>query len=127
MELLNKNSLAETVGAINEAIFFRQKIPKKEAGKVANWIVGRLGEKGSYADMFAPTEADYNNPVRVFTGEKVTSGAATGHIIGEEACRALILLDVDSVKAQKALKAATEGMLERIVENEKQSWKPGMY
>ncbi|MBD3233429.1 MAG: hypothetical protein GF315_06860 [candidate division Zixibacteria bacterium] len=127
MEFLHTESLAETVDAVNEAFFFGRRIPKKEAGKVADWIVGRLGEKGSYGGMFAPTEADYENPVRVFTGEKVTSGAATGHIIGEEACRALILLNVDSAKAQKALKSATEGMLERIVENEKQNWKRGMY
>jgi len=64
--------------------------------------------------MFAPTEKDFKNDIKLFTGEKVTSRAAIGHILGEEACRALIVLDVKIPSVKDALKRATKGMLNRL-------------
>jgi len=50
----------------------------------------------------------------VFTGESIRSGAATGHILGEEACRSLILLDVDNSNVWDSLERAKEGMLSAL-------------
>ena len=69
---------------------------------------------GSYAGMFAATQRDVKEGMTVFTGEKVRSGAATRHILGEEACRALILLDVPLASVRDALKRASAGMIPRL-------------
>lgn len=52
--------------------------------------------------------------MRLFTGERVTTWAATAHILGEEASRALALLGVDRPDVRAAQAAASAGMLERI-------------
>jgi hypothetical protein len=72
--------------------------------------------------MFAPTDKDFKRGVKVFTGEAVRSNAATGHILGEEACWALILLNVSDASVKDALNRASLGMLKRLKEYETQ-WK----
>jgi hypothetical protein len=61
--------------------------------------------------MLAPTDEDLRNGVRVYTGELISSGAAIGNVLGEEACRVLILLGVDDSAIREALERATGGML----------------
>jgi hypothetical protein len=114
MELVNPHSLAETVDAINEAFFYGKPLSKADRDRTAKWIADRQGLPRSYAGMFAPTDLDYKNGVKLFTGEKVSTGAATGHILGEEASRALILLGVNAPEIRQALSRAGEGILSRL-------------
>ncbi len=114
MKLVKPKSLAETLDAVNEAFFYNRSLPESERERVAKWIAGRQGKPGSYANMFAPTTKDYKEGARLFTGEMVRSGAATGHILGEEACRALILLDVRATAIRDALHRASVGMIGRL-------------
>ena len=118
MKLLDARSLASTIDAVNEALFFGRRIPRNEAHRVAVWLADRQGLRESYAGMFAPTSQDFAAGIRLFTGERISSGAATGHILGEEACRALALLDVDVEKARVALRRATRSMDDRLRESE---------
>jgi hypothetical protein len=110
MQLPDKTSLAKTVNAVNDAVFFNKPLSKTARERTARWIASRAGERGSYNGMPAPLPADFAHGVRVFTGEKRSSGAGTSHILGEEACRALILLDVDTAAMRKAHALATERM-----------------
>jgi len=127
MKLLNEHSLAATLDALNEALFFNKPIPLNDKKIVAAWLAGRQGLPGSYAGMFAPTSKDFKEHVRLFTGEKVTSGAATSHILGEETCRTLILLkDSRKIIAQK-LQLAQDGIYARIRESESGNRVNGMY
>lgn len=118
-------SLARTLDAINEAFFFGRPIPSAEREQVAKWIAERQGRPGSYADMFAPTSSDLEKGIRLFTGEMVRSGAALRHVIGEEACRALILLKSHSEVVQNALERASQGMLSRLTDPQDRA--TGMY
>ena len=122
MKLVNINSLAETLDTINEAFFHGHQLSKAQREEAAKWIASRRGKPGSYACMFAPTDRDFKKGVKVFTGEAVRSNAATGHILGEEACRALILLNVSDAAVKDALNRANLGMLKRLKEYETQ-WK----
>jgi hypothetical protein len=74
--------------------------------------------------MFAPTEQDFVE-ARVFTGETIASRAATGHILGEEAIRALQLLGVKIPDVRAALARAKEGMEGRVTDTASQPM--GMY
>jgi hypothetical protein len=65
--------------------------------------------------MFAPTEEEMKSRLRLFTGEAVVSGGGARHILGEEACRALILLRVSSGEVQEALERASRGMTARLL------------
>ena len=49
----------------------------------------------------------------MFTGERVTSASAR-HILGEESCRALLLLKSDDATATAALSRATAWIVERV-------------
>jgi len=114
MGLVDAGSLAATVDAVSEALFLGRKLTKAQRQEAAAWIAGRQGLPGSYAGMFAPTAADRAGGLRLFTGESVRSGGGAAHVLGEEACRALILLGVPLAGVRDALGRATEGMLERL-------------
>lgn len=118
MKLLDTRSLARTIDSVGDALFFGRRIPKREAHRVAGWLARRRGLPGSYAGMFAPTARDFAGGIKLFTGERISSGAATGHILGEEACRTLLLLDADVPEARAALARATRLMDKRLTESE---------
>jgi len=123
--MVYKESLAKTIDALNEAFFLQLPPTFTEKDIIAKWITSRQGLKGSHAGMFAPTEKDFKDGVRLFTGEKLTSKASIAHILGEESCRALILLKRDEYKetVEKAFKIVSE----RLTKNEKQSNLSGFY
>jgi hypothetical protein len=114
MNIINPNSVAATLDAVDEALFFETRLSQTQKQAVAKWIASRQGLPGSYADTFAPTEGDRKDGIRVFTGESIRTGVATAHILGEEACRALILLDVPSATVREALSRASRGLLSRV-------------
>lgn len=103
MTLVHPDSLAQTLDAVYAALEAGNPLDLIARETAARWIAGRQGAPGAYAGMFAPTAHDYRTGVRVFTGECVRSRAATGHILGEEACRALALLDVALPEVTEAL------------------------
>jgi len=123
----NTESLGETLDSIDDAFFYERVLTESERRITARWIAQLRGKPGSYAGMFAPTRSDRSNGVRVFTGEIVRSGAAIGHILGEEACRALILLGVEDAAVQDALDRATRGMLNRLRQTENTGKVHGIY
>jgi hypothetical protein len=124
MHLVDENSLALTLDAINDALFFRRPIPRPARVAAATWIAARQGLAGSYASMFAPTDADFME-ARLFTGETIASRAATGHILGEEGIRALDLLAVRTPEVRTALARAKAGMEARVTDTASRPW--GMY
>jgi hypothetical protein len=127
MRLLHTQSLARTLDAVEEALFFDETIPAAEARRVAAWLASRQGLAGAYAGMFAPTARDFGEGIRLFTGERITSGAATGHILGEEACRALRLLRVDSSEVGQALARADRSMDARLEESDTERRRRGFF
>lgn len=84
--LLDPTSLVNTLDAINERFLFGEPIPSDEGLQIAQWIATRQGEKGAYRGMFAPTQQDFEQGIRLFTGERLVSASAR-HIIGQEASR----------------------------------------
>jgi hypothetical protein len=110
---IHENSLSRTVDAVNEAFFFGQAIPIDERRAVARWIASRQGLPGAYGGLFAGFKSERTAGIRVFTGERVTSASAR-HILGEESCRALLLLDGRDPSVAAALTHATEWMIERV-------------
>jgi hypothetical protein len=127
MKMLDARSLAGTIDAVNDAPFFGKRIRRSEARRVAVWLAARQGLPESYAGMFAPTPRDYMEGIRLFTGERISSGAATGHILGEEACRTLFLLDTDVVEARAALARATQSMNDRLNQAESARGRRGFF
>ena len=111
--LIHKSSLSQTVDAVNEAFFFGQTILVKERRDVARWIASRQGLPGAYGELFAGFDAERKSGIRVFTGERITSASAR-HILGEESCRALLLLDSHDATAAEALTRATNWLSQRL-------------
>ncbi len=116
MKLIHKNSLADTVDAVNEALFFGKKISEREKKNTAKWLASRQGVKGSYWGMIAPTGRDFETGIRTFTGERITTGAGTSHILGEESSRAIIALGVNDKAVLDAVSESNKGF-ERAMKN----------
>jgi hypothetical protein len=77
--------------------------------------------------MFAPTPGDFANGIRLFTGERISTGAATGHILGEEACRVLLLLDDGPGEAREAVARASRSMDRLLKRCEAEGLRPGFF
>ncbi|MHC4715227.1 MAG: hypothetical protein ACYTAN_18485 [Planctomycetota bacterium] len=114
MGIVRKSSLAATLDAVNEVYFFGGGRSRVERAEAAKWIASRVGLKGSYELMPAPTKADFEKGVAVFTGERFRSGVGTGCKLGNEALRALILLDAGGREVKDALERAKGAMSRRI-------------
>jgi len=125
MGIVNRKSLGATLDALNEAWFRGSALSASERREAARWIASRQGLPGSYASMFAPTDEDMAESLRVFTGERIVSGGGARHILGEEACRALILLDVADPDVVGALARASSGMATRLIASRDRA--QGMY
>src|SRR6266498_2681342 len=87
------NNLANIIDSVNDAFFWNRDIAKNERLAIARQIADRQGQRGAYADTFALFDHERRDGIRLFTGEP-TKSAAARHIAGEEACRALRLLNV---------------------------------
>src|SRR5262245_37523512 len=111
--LIHRQSLSATVDAVNEAFFFGKTIPATERREVARWIASRHAVPGTYGKLFGGFPAERESGIRVFTGERMTSASAR-HILGEESCRALLLLASRDPEAHAALAQATTWMTDRL-------------
>jgi hypothetical protein len=127
MKLINQRSLAGTLDAVNDAFFFNKALSVQDRKDAAAWLADRQGLPGSYAGMFAPTRKDFADPVCLFTGEKVNSGAATAHILGQETCRTLILLNDLRKRVIHVRQLADDAMYARLTESESGRRVNGMY
>ena len=109
--ILVVQSLAETLWRLEEV---RQGFRPKSGAQVERalrWVLSRQGLKGSYMNLFAPTEKDLLG-VKLPTGERIES-AALRHILGEEALRTAITWNLGSShEAEKAV-ASFNQLLER--------------
>jgi hypothetical protein len=108
--MITTQSLSLTVDAVNSAFFDGRALPKAERTRVARWIAGRQGLPGAYAGTFAGFPSERDKGIVLFTGERITSASAR-HILGEESCRALRLLDVREKPVVAALARATAGLM----------------
>jgi len=115
MNIVNPESMARTLDVLNEVFFSGTKLAKSDREPAAKWIANRQGLRFSYAGMPAPLDNECDRELHVFTGEPIKSAASASHILGEEACRALILLDVSDKYVASALEKATEGMMKRLL------------
>lgn len=117
--LVRPDSLGDTIDAINAALFEHAALSQEICHEAATWIADRQGLPGSYAGMFAPTGYDYAFGTLTFTGEPVRSGAAMGHLLSEESCRALFRLGNHAPSAaHQALERARQAIFKRIEQSE---------
>jgi len=110
--LLVPESLQETVYRLEEARLGFRKSSDSEVKEALDWVLGRQGLRGSYRNLFAPTEKDMSEGLQRLTGEQYRRrGALTRHVLGEESLRAVILWNREShPSAAKALEGFREMM-----------------
>ncbi|PTY06175.1 hypothetical protein DB347_12040 [Opitutaceae bacterium EW11] len=126
MDLNPASSLNSVLDALAEPLFFGGEIPRDQRVAAARWIAARQGLPRSYGGMFAPTDGDAKG-IRLFTGEPVVSRAGIGHLLGEEACRILTVLEVKEPVVQTALHRAVGNMSELLESSEKRGYDTSMY
>jgi hypothetical protein len=89
--LVQANSLAATLDAIDQALSYDRTLPEADVETAARWLTGRQVRSGKWAGMFAPTDLDYGHGVTLFTKEKLQTQLAARNILTAEAARALTL------------------------------------
>ena len=107
VNLLNRRSLSETLGRINEAFFLGETIDFAEAAQAGEWIRGRLGKGIHYGGGFGLLPSEVERGVYTFTGEPLHA-ASMRHITTEEACRVLNLLKPRINQPMPELQVATD-------------------
>ena len=125
MALITESSLALTVDAVAQAIFFRTPLPVAERRKAADFIAARQGKQHCYAGLFAPLEGEPDDAFTLFTGESINSRAGARHILGEEAYRALLQLGETPGDVEQVIERAAATMGERLVSPDRRG--AGMY
>lgn len=125
MGLVKVSSLALTVDAVSEALFYGQKPAPSERDGAAKFIAARQGQPGSYAGLFAPLGCEPNRGFQVLTGETIASVAGSIHILGQESYRALLQLGSRAREVKNALERAPQAMGERLRGADSRG--PGMY
>jgi len=113
MNILNPESLIETVDRFNDCLFFR-KDGSSDANAIVEWTGSRLGKEGAYAGSFAMTPSDWNRPFRLFTGEPITSRAGRAHVIAQETTRMLRIIANKTGKPIAASGLSEAKLSERI-------------
>jgi hypothetical protein len=103
--MVGARSLSMTVDAVNSAFFDGRVLSKAVRTRVARWIAGRQGLPGAYAGTFAGFPSEREDGIVLFTGERIASASAR-HILGEESCRALRLLDAREKSVADALNSS---------------------
>jgi hypothetical protein len=126
--LICADSLSQTIDAVDELAFANQPLPSAERERVARWIADRQGLPGAYSGAFAGFPTELHDGLVVFTGERFTH-ASVRHILGEESCRVLRLLDVRDPKVQAALERADAGLMHSVAhgEHDPRYRNPGVY
>ena len=114
MSVVQTMLLSGVLDDLNEAEFFALRLPSARRRQAVKFILSRQGEKGSYAGMFAPTAGEFSTGVRLFTGERIRTGAGVGHVLGEEALRALHVWAGHDSHVAGVIEEAEEAMLQRL-------------
>jgi hypothetical protein len=125
MTIINPASLAATVDAVNDALFFGHQLARTQRLSAARFIAERQGQPGAYSSLFAPLPGEPGKSLKLFTGETTSSWAGSAHILGQEAYRALVMLGAEDSKVQAAAERAAAGMEPRLADP--QNAKRGMY
>lgn len=113
MTLIAQSSLMDAIDHVNSAFFWGRPLSRHESVEIAREIADRQGLEGAYAGTFALTDDERSVGIRLFTGEPAQCAAAR-HIAGEEACRALLLLEPSEREPQLALTRASIRLMERL-------------
>jgi len=112
-KVLVSDSLQETLWRLEE---IRRGFRSKSVAHVQEalkWVLSRQGLKGSYCNLFLPTDTDLSQGAQLPTGERMMSGGGSRHVLGEEALRTVIVWGLGSSPAvTEALKGFNQ-ILER--------------
>ena len=127
MKLVFEDSLAETLDAVNQVFFYGQPLLYAQREQAAGWIASRVGQKGSYRGLPAPTARDIKERAVLFTGERTDSNVGTAHILGEEACRALHLLGSRHAEVIETQHKVEQGWRDILMQNAAQPDYNGTY
>jgi hypothetical protein len=104
--VLQSTSLARTIDAANEELFFGRCIGEPGMRRVVDWLLPRQVPSGRWAGAFTPSAQDLQRGVRVFTGERLRTKWGTWNVLTAEAARLLILVGGEDARVRKAVHQA---------------------
>ena len=90
--MANRKSLSREIDRANAALFAGRVIPAAESANLTAWLLEQQVRTGRNAGAFAPTVAELQFGIRLYTGEAVRTKLATWNVLTAEAARLLVLL-----------------------------------
>lgn len=115
---MNTLTLTAAIEQINESRLFDRPLATARRREFAAFLASRQGLPGSYCGLFAPADGELAHGYRFFTGERINTDAGCRHILGEEALRALVLLDPTTKAGRAAIDRAAAAMSDRLRRSE---------
>ncbi|MFC2078220.1 hypothetical protein ACFLTM_05370 [Candidatus Bipolaricaulota bacterium] len=106
--MANRKSLSREIDRANAALSAGRVIPAEESAKLTAWLLERQVETGRNAGAFAPTAAELQLGIRLYTGEAVRTKIATWNVLTAEAARLLVLLSGGAGDPDVQVRAAIE-------------------
>ncbi len=117
-------SLAYTLDVLNEACFNGVSLSSMQHRQITGFLLSRFEQPRSYRGLFAPTESDFAGPIRLFTGEKISTRAAIAHILSEETLKHLNWLQSKDKTIKPVLRKAGQTFAGFILDNHSRNQSP---
>ncbi len=114
----NVLTLSAIVDEVNDKRLFGKEHCCGRRVKLCRTVSDQQGQPGSYGQLFAPVGNEIADGYRFFTGERITTRAGASHILGEEALRALVIMQPKSQHGQKAIGRAADWVSKRLHQSE---------
>lgn len=112
-------TLAAVVDEVNEKRLLGKPLNGDRRATLCRFVAERQDQPGAYGGLFAPVEGELARGYRFFTGERVTTNAGSRHVLGEEALRALVLMQPRAQSARAAIDRAADWVAKRLDESER--------
>lgn len=109
--MVTTNELPHMLDMLNDAFFQGKNITDSEKEKASQLFLSRQIRSGAYSGLFAPTRAELDAGIRLFTGERLHTHLGPRNVFSAEIGRFCLLLGLTSPGITEALERLNERLL----------------
>jgi len=100
---IDETSLSGTIDAVDARLVEQEALPEEQRDRVVTFLLGRQVRWGRELGTFAPFPSEFEQGVRLFSGERLRTRLATLNVLSLESARILALLAGERTDVRNAL------------------------
>ena len=105
------NNLPQVLDALNDAVFQGKTITNAQREKASQLFLSRQLKRGQFSGLFAPTRAELDAGIRLFTGERLRTHLGPRNVCSAEIGRLCLLLGLAYPQVRQALERLQQALL----------------